>query len=218
MSPLFSLIISFIALVLSGATAWLTFFRKGKLLMTQPTVIFFGPDGTRFDSSKNKIYLRTLLYSTAKKGQVLESLHISVQRNESKQNFSIWVYGDHGKLNRGSGLFVPQEGVTYNHHFLLPEDGANFQFLEGVYKLTVFSKLVGSKKPAPLYAVELSINQSHASELVNPNTGIYFDWGPDQQSYHAHIDTKPSTDSSLESLVELMANKSIQPTANASAD
>lgn len=45
--------------------------------MTQPTVVFFGPDGSRFDSDKNKIYLRTLLYSTAKRGQVLESLHVS---------------------------------------------------------------------------------------------------------------------------------------------
>lgn len=62
--------------------------------------------------TKNKIYLRTLLYSTAKRGQVLESLHISLQRNESKQNFNIWVYGEKGNLKRGSGLFVAQEGVT----------------------------------------------------------------------------------------------------------
>src|SRR5882762_6140076 len=107
-------------------TAWLTFFRKGKLMMTQPTVVFFGPDGSRFDSDKNKIYLRTLLYSTAKRGQVLESLHVSLQRNESKQNFSIWVYGEKGNLKRSSGLFVAQEGVTFDHHFLLSNDGANF--------------------------------------------------------------------------------------------
>ena len=71
MSPWFSFSISCFALLVSGVTAWLTFFRKGKLVMTQPTVIFFGPDGSKFESSKNKIYLRTLLYSTAKRGQVL---------------------------------------------------------------------------------------------------------------------------------------------------
>ena len=57
MSPWFSFIISCLALSVSGVTAWLTFFRKGQLLMTQPTVIFFGPDGSKFDSNKNKIYL-----------------------------------------------------------------------------------------------------------------------------------------------------------------
>ena len=218
MSPWFSFLISCLALVVSGATAWLTFFRKGQLLMTQPTVIFFGPDGTRFDSTKNKIYLRTLLYSTAKRGQVLESLHVSIQRNESKQNFNIWVYGDKGNLNRGSGLFVPQEGVTYNHHFLLPEDGANFQFLEGSYDLVVFAKLVGSQKPIKLYSVKLAVSSAQAADLADPNTGIYFDWGPDQQSYHAHIDRKPQNEASMEQLLEIMANKSMQPTANASAD
>src|SRR5437588_12626809 len=70
MSSLFSFGISCLALLVSGITAWLTFFRKGELVMTQPTVVFFGPDGSRFDSDKNKIYLRTLLYSTAKRGQV----------------------------------------------------------------------------------------------------------------------------------------------------
>jgi hypothetical protein len=39
-------VISCVALLVSGITAWLTFFRKGQLLMTQPTVVFFGPDGS----------------------------------------------------------------------------------------------------------------------------------------------------------------------------
>jgi hypothetical protein len=40
MSPWLSLGISCLALFISGITAWLTFFRKGKLVMTQPTVVF----------------------------------------------------------------------------------------------------------------------------------------------------------------------------------
>src|SRR6266850_3088849 len=164
MSPSFSFAISCLALLVSGITSWLTFFLKGELVMTQPTVVFFGPDGSRFDSKKNKIYLRTLLYSTAKRGQVLESLHVSLQRNESKQNFNIWVYGEKGNLKRGSGLFVAQEGVTFDHHFLLPDDGANFQFLSGTYRLVVFAKLVG-EKPKILMIITLSISESQASEL-----------------------------------------------------
>ena len=216
MSPWFSFIISCLALLVSGVTAWLTFFKKGKLMMTQPTVIFFGPDGSRFDSSKNKIYLRTLLYSTAKRGHVLESLHISLQRNESKQNFNIWVYGDKGNLNRGSGLFVPQEGITYDHHFLLPEDGADFKFIEGSYKLIVYAKLVGSTALTELLTIQLTISNNQAMQLAKPNTGIYFDWGPDQQAYYSHVDKKPPKGEDIDQLIELMANKSIRPASEAS--
>jgi len=159
--------------------------------MTQPTTIFFGPDGSKFDGNKNKVYLRTLLYSTAKKGHVLESLHVALQRNESKQNFNIWVYGEKGDLHRGSGLFIPQEGITFDHHFMLPADGANFAFLAGVYKLVIFAKLVGEKTPHELIAIDLSISEPQAARLSEPSTGIYFDWGPDQQSYHPHIDARP---------------------------
>jgi hypothetical protein len=180
--------------------------------MTQPTVVFFGPDGSRFDSQKNKIYLRTLLYCTAKRGQVIESLHISLHRNESKQNFNIWVYGDKGDLKRGSGLYVPQEGVTFDHHFLLPEDGANFKFLSGSYKLIVFAKLVGSGTLHELSTLSLAISETQADKMAEPNTGIYFDWGPDQQSYHSHIDTKSEKEPDFEKLLELMANKKMQPT------
>ena len=171
--------------------------------------VFFGPDGSRFNSDKNKIYLRTLLYSTAKRGHVLESLHVSVQRNESKQNFNIWVYGEKENLRRGSGLFVAQEGVTFDHHFLLPEDGANFRFLSGTYRLVVFAKLVGQGTPKELMTIALTISESQASQLTEPNTGIYFDWGPDQQAYHSHIDKKPELDISTEELLELVVKNKI---------
>jgi len=207
MSPWISFTIACSALFISGVTAWLTFFRQGKLLMTQPTLIFFGPDGSNFESKKNKVYFRTLLYSTAKRGIVLESLHVALYRNESKQNFNIWVYGDRSALKRGSGLFVPQDGITFDHHFLLPEDGANFQFLEGSYKLIIFAKLVGSKKPIELSSIDLNVSHSQANQLTESNTGIYYDWGPDQQSYHAHTDKRSEKGSNMEQIIELMANK-----------
>jgi hypothetical protein len=145
-----------------------------------------------------------LLYSTAKRGHVLESLHIALQRNESKQNFNIWVYGDKGSLKRGSGLFIPQEGVTFDHHFLSPADGTKFLFLAGTYKLVVFAKLVGVRAPLELSNINLFISESHAAQLSKPLTGIFFDWGPDQQSYHPHIDVRPDRDPTFKKLAELM--------------
>lgn len=45
MAATISLVVSFVSLCVSGFTAWLTLLRRGKILMTQPTVIYFGPDG-----------------------------------------------------------------------------------------------------------------------------------------------------------------------------
>jgi hypothetical protein len=73
---------------------------------------------------------------------------------------------------------------------LLPADGANFTFLAGSYRLVVFAKLVGADAPKELMTITLLVGDTHAAALAQPNTGIYFDWGPDLQNYHAHTDTR----------------------------
>ena len=177
--------------------------------MTQPTSVFFGPDGTSFDG-ESKVYLRTLLYSSAKRGYVLESLHLSLQRNETKQNFNIWVYGEKGNLDRGSGLFVPQEGVTFAHHFLLPADGAAFSFLSGSYVLSVFAKGVGQRVPIKLMNIQLSINDSQAKELSEPHTGIFFDWSPDQQIYHSHVQSRIGKKTDMEKFLKIIGEQQVE--------
>jgi hypothetical protein len=44
-------------------------------------------------------------------------MYVALSRNETRQNFNIWVYGAEKKLVRGSGLFVGETGVEANHHF-----------------------------------------------------------------------------------------------------
>jgi hypothetical protein len=38
--------------------------------------------------------------------------------------------------------------------------------------------------------INLTISESESKSLSEPCRGIYFDWGPDQQSYHSHIAEK----------------------------
>lgn len=185
--------ISTLALLVSALTAWFTLLHKGDLRMTKPTVVFFGPDGgPDRENRRLKVFLRTLLYSTSRRGQTVESLHVNVQRGESTQNFSIWVYGD-DHLARGSGIYVGPDGVACNHHFLLPEDGADFKLLQGQYTVRVYAKRVVDSQPRQLAQVTLHISESHARELQNEHAGIYFDWGPDQQAYHAHVEIRKPT-------------------------
>src|SRR3990167_5262395 len=97
-----SLIISVLALIVSVTTFYLSRIKRGTIKMTKPTVVFFGPDGP--GASLNKIFIRTLLYSTSDKGQYIENMYIKLRRGEVIQDFNIWVYGDQN-LVRGSGLF-----------------------------------------------------------------------------------------------------------------
>src|SRR5215813_2737780 len=150
--------VSVLALTVSATTAWLTLFRRGTVKMTQPTAIFFGPDSprSRDDILLPKVYLRTLLFSTSKRGRVIESMHVTLSRNETHQNFNIWVYGE-DKLVRGSGLFVGETGIAANHHFLTPKDGSYFRFTEGRYRLEVFAHLLGDRHRKLLFSQVLDI-------------------------------------------------------------
>lgn len=69
--------------------------------------------------------------------------------------------------------------------------------MAGIYKLTVFAKLVGARAPDELIRIDLSISELQAARLSAPNAGIYFDWGPDQQNYHPHISVQPDTEKDL---------------------
>ena len=195
MADPFSTSISVVALVVSCVTAWLTFFKSGKVKMTQPTVIFFGLESPRSKEEVllPKIFLRTLLFSTSRRGRVIECMHVALSRNETLQNFNIWVYGD-DRLVRGSGLFVGETGIAANHHFLVPNDSTSFRFVEGRYKLEVFARLLGNKAQTLMFTQNLEISRDTAASLAEPKAGLYFDWGPDSNRYMPHVDQRPSPD------------------------
>jgi hypothetical protein len=173
-----SVVLSVLALVVSGTTAWLTLFRRGTVRMTQPTVIFFGPDAprSREDIPLPKIYLRTLLFATSKRGRIVENMYVTLARNEMRQNFNIWVHGNE-KLVRGSGLFVGEAGVAANHHFLAPADGSSFQFSTGRYRLDVYARLLGDRGPVLLFSQGLEIGSDLAAKLQEPGNVLYFGSG-----------------------------------------
>lgn len=179
--------LSIVAIAISATTAWLTYFRKGTIKATRPTIIYFGADGGRRPSPK--VFLRTLLFSTSKRGRVIESMHVTLTRSETRQNFNVWVYGD-DRLVRGSGLFVGETGISANHHFLTPVD-ASFSFVEGVYDLRLMAKLLGDRHSITLIEEKLVVTRELASSLTSEDAGLYFDWGPDSNQYLPHIDKRP---------------------------
>jgi hypothetical protein len=191
--------ISVLALVVSSATAWLTLFRRGTVKVTQPTVIYFGPDKKHWKEKRAppKVYLRALLFATSKRGRIVQSMHVSLTRNEARQTFNIWVHGE-SKLVRGSGLFVGEAGVAANHHFLAPPDGTAFAFIEGSYHLELFAQLLGDRAPKRLLSQRLDVSRDLATALTDPRAGLYFDWGPDSGRYLPHIEVlEPELDPTM---------------------
>ena len=183
--PLASIIVASLSFLVSAATAWLSLFRTGTVKMTKPTTIAFldarGSDGP-------KVYLRTLVYSTARRGHVIESMFVRLRRGQSHQTFNVWVYGEKD-LARGSGIYVGHEGRTFNHHFVLPKDGTKFEFLPGDYSLEIFATLVNGSR-LRLADVQLQLSEQQAEALKDKLCSVFFDWGPDSGTYHAHINRR----------------------------
>ncbi|HKR81383.1 MAG TPA: hypothetical protein VJR27_00065 [Candidatus Saccharimonadales bacterium] len=180
------IIISVAALLVSIVTFWLTRMRKGTIRMTRPSVIFFGKDGGNSEAAK--IFLRTLLYSTADKGQYIEGMYVKLTKDNAIKTFNIWAYGEKGQLKRGSGLFVGKHGIEADHHFLLPKQ-ARLDFKAGDYILEVYAELV-NKKPKRIFSQSLTISKKEAKGIIPVHAGLYFDWLPDDQSYHTYLEDR----------------------------
>jgi hypothetical protein len=179
--------ISVAALVVSGAslglsivTAWLTLIRRGKLAMTKPVIVFFGFDTV--PKTRAKIFLRTLLYSTAIRGQVIEAMLVRLLYDGKAQVFGFWGYGETSQLSPGSGLYVGQTGLAVNHHFVLSVHEAAYEFTPGDYRIEVRARLVGKKRPAPLSEFSVSVTKEHGA-VLSRSGGVLFELDPYSNKY-----------------------------------
>jgi hypothetical protein len=191
-SELFSvlaLLISALALTISALTGWLTLLRRGTVKMTQPTVIYFGPDGPKSArSALPKVFLRTLLFSTSKRGRIVESMYVTLTCEDIIQDFAVWTYGERNQLVRGSGLFVGETGVEANHHFLISKSTDPFQFIPGQYRLDVYAHLLGDRNRRLLFSQTLNVSEENSEAIGHNDAGLYFDWFPPEIQYRDHLD------------------------------
>lgn len=80
------LVISVVSLVLSIIVAWLTLFRRGTLGMTPPMLIGFLHEG-----GQAKIFYRTMLYASGKRGHIVEALYLRVKGGIRTDTFNFWM-------------------------------------------------------------------------------------------------------------------------------
>jgi hypothetical protein len=168
----YSIPISLVSLTVSLGTFWLAFVDRGRLRMTKPTIVFFGYDTV--PKLTPKVFLRTLLYSTATRGQVIEGMHAIVRYDGSERVFSFWGYGETEKLSPGSGVHVSRTGLAANHHFVLSVHEEAYCFKPGAYEIDVIADVVGRRKPTKLGTIKLALSDELAAALAQ-HDGVLFE-------------------------------------------
>ena len=160
------------SLAVSLGTFWLAFIDRGRLKMTRPTIVFFGYDME--PRATPKVLLRTLLYSTANRGQMIEGMFAKVRRRDGARVFSFWGYGETEKLTAGSGLHVSKTGFAANHHFVLSVHETEYHFEPGDYDIDVFANVVGRKDAVHLSTIRLTLKPDLAAALAR-HEGVLFE-------------------------------------------
>ncbi len=182
-----TILLSVGSFTLSLYTLWLTQLHRGRVRMTRPTLIFMAREG----DGRYKIFLRTHLFSTAARGRVIENMYVRLTNRTGTHIFDLWGYGETDKLMLGSGLFVSQTGVTFNHHFVLRRDDSSFLFWDGEYQLELFANIVGNQHAVRLTEIDLFVDGQMAAELVQiRQLGAFFEWDAEQRKYTSRVERR----------------------------
>ena len=173
-------VFSFLSLGVSGTTAYYTWLRRGRLAMTRPTLVSLGYEPGNRPTAK--ILLRTLLYSTSPQGKMVERMFAKLVCGGSEQVFGHWGHGWTTELSPGSGMFVPQTGVSANHHFTLAAHKPHYDFAAGDYTIQVLAQEAGQTTPTLLWELKLTVDAQQAGALAQ-REGVLFELEPETQGY-----------------------------------
>lgn len=174
-----SVILSCLSLLVSVTVAWLTLFRRGNLYMTKPVQIAFLSENGR----RPKVFLRTLLYATGKRGYVIEGLYVKLRRRGEDHTFAFWGYGEHEEFKVAGGLRIGEDGVVSNHHFLQTGEGNHFYFDSGDYEIRVYARIVNVSSARLMHKASVTLSEEHATQMHIRTNGVLFTWDPDAERY-----------------------------------
>ena len=189
-----AIMLSALALVVSAVTAWLTLFRRGQLKMTRPTMIALVQDDTEAWSDRcQKVVIRAMLFSTSRRGQVIENLHAVLQHESTSAPLALWAYGETTALQRGGGLFVGPEGLAVYHHFCLLYDAQIHEYRSGPLMLTIFATVLGRKQLVRLADCTVELDDKLAAAVNSKNAGVMFNWNPESGEYVPEVKSRPGS-------------------------
>lgn len=182
-------VVSIIALAVSLFTFWFTILRCGSVCGTHPSFITFRYDSLDKPVAQARISLRTLLFSTGKKGVRIENLLLLVSEGQRSEEFYFWGYGDKDPV-RCSSIFVPEIGVVTYHHFNpLPAEKL-FWFTDGSYTLEFIAKIIENKRLISLWTIQLEIPAGACDTKIPCESAIFFNWSPKERRYVPSVENR----------------------------
>ena len=208
MTALLGLAISILALAVSAVTAYVTLFRRGRILMTQPTVIYFGPDGSRHGMERRhqKVFFRTLLYSTGKRGHIVDK-HIHLPSNVAKRGRTLTSGCTATTSCAGEVAFLSRKSALRQIIiFCRRQIWSPLNSLWAIMYLEVFAAVAGTARVQSLFAyATLDLSPEMADTLSQGQFGpLYLDWGPDPGRYHPNVKAPPPRPEGVFALLERM--------------
>jgi hypothetical protein len=180
-------LISILALCVSCLTLWISHLRRGKIMMMRPAIFFFGWD--QVGSPLPKIFLRSLLFSNANRGRVLENMYLLVRSPKGETVFNFWGHANSGpgSLTRGSGLFISKDGYLADHHFNPePRTDVTDSYPPGEYEIKVIVRQFGDSADITLGRYNLQLDQRWSTSLGSKIDGVLWTFNPRDQTYHAN--------------------------------
>lgn len=144
--------------------------------------------------AKPKIFLRTLLYATGKRGYVIEGLYLKIKHAGATNTFGFWSYGDRNNLMVTGGLRVTEEGEAHDHHFQQINEQSAFD--QGDYEIAVYARIVNRRSAKQLSTFKIVLSEEEATTL-RVRRGVLFTLNPETAIYHASFDDiikKPQRD------------------------
>lgn len=183
---------SVLALVVSVATAWLTYFYRGVVRMTVPSMVVFAYDALGSgEGFVPKVMVRCLMFSTGERGRIIEALFANVREGASEYLFPVWGMEADNKLVRGGGLLVDKTGVVAWHHFVAAaSDCSGLQFRPGTYEVTVFAHVHGTTRPVKLWSHTLFLPEAAAPIRHDGSDQVWFDRHVQSDGFEARRESR----------------------------
>jgi hypothetical protein len=185
------IVLSVLAIAIAATSAWLTWFHRGSVRMTVPSMVVFGYDGRGDPSGLDpKVMVTTLLFSTGARGHAIETLFLRLRHRGSAHVFPVWSFAaTNGTLGRGGGIFVGMTGVTGWHHFVASGDARSFRFKSGTYELDVLARADTWRQPIKLWTSNLVIPETSTPTRHDGTEQVWFDRDPESGDFVPRLES-----------------------------
>jgi hypothetical protein len=177
-----AIVISLFSLLLSVLTFYLLYLRKGKIQLTQPTIVRF--QNYKDDEYGRKIALRAHVFNSAARGGIVENMWLTIQNKNMTQVFQLWGFSnERDGIERATGFYVSQEGNIFSCYFCPRFQNRSFKFVSGDYKIEVYASAFNQQSTKKISEINLLLTSENCEQLEAHQAEISFELDCESKQY-----------------------------------